>query len=70
MTMPASPGPQFVTVVDVPEREDRFYVFARTEDASAFVTVLREHNTYTIGRYEPLIDATAAQLLIQAERDR
>jgi hypothetical protein len=70
MTEPASPGPQFVVVVDIPEREDRFYVFARPEDADAFTDVLQQRSTYSVKRREPIIDPTAAALLIRAEATR
>jgi hypothetical protein len=63
-------GPTFVVVVDVPEREDRLYVFARSEDALAFGDVLTSRGTYHISHREPVIDRAAADLLIQAERAR
>lgn len=63
-------GPTFVVVVDVPEREDRLYVFARSEDATAFGDVLTSRSTFHTSHREPIIDRGAADLLIQAERAR
>lgn len=60
-------APTFVVVVEVPERADRFYVFAEPEDADAFTGTLTARGHYSTQHREPVFNHDATVLLIQAE---